>query len=784
MIIGSNAAENHPMSFKWVMRAKEKGAKVIHVDPRYTRTSSRVDIYAPLRSGTDIAFIGGLISYVITNKKYHEEYVREYTNATFLIDPAFGFQDGVFSGFEGGKYNRDKAGWKYQNDANGNPKQDMSMTDPNCVFQLLKKQYHTYTPEMVEATCGMPKKTFRQVAECYSASGAPGKSGTIMYAMGTTQHTYGSQNVRSYAILQLLLGNVGVAGGGINALRGESNVQGSTDYGCLYDVLTGYLKTPRASNTTLQGYLDKWTPKTIGGDASANWLQNTPKYTVSLLKAFWGDYATKDNEFAYQFLPKIDDATNYSHIALFEAMDDGKIKGLILMGQNPAVGGPNALKERRALEKLDWMVACDLWLTDTMEFWHRPEVDPKKIKTEVFVLPMASSVEKEGSISNSGRWMQWRYKAAESPGVAQSDLWFLDKLYKRVAELYAAGGTFPDPIVNLMWHYGHDEEPDVHLVAKECNGYAMADTGQYKKGQQIASFAQLMDDGTTCCGSWIYCGSYTEKGNMAARRNKLDAANNIGLYPEWAWSWPVNRRIIYNRASCNSKGEPYAANRWVIKWDPAANDGKGGWLGDVPDGGFAPGAKYPFIMLPEGRARLFGTGLVDGPFPVHYEPVESPIQNPLHKQQNDPVIKMWASEMDAFGTPDKYPIVATTYRVVEHWQAGQMTRNLTWLSELMPDMFIELSHELAAEKGIKNGDRARVITARGSVSGYALVTHRFTPFRCNGKTVHQIGLPWHWGYSGIAIGESANILTPHVGDANTMIPEYKAFLCDIEREEV
>ncbi len=782
MIIGSNAAENHPLSFKWVMKAVDKGAKLIHIDPRFTRTSSKADIYAPLRSGTDIAFIGGLFRYVLENKLYHEEYVREYTDATFLVDPKFGFSDGVFSGLTNGKYDKAKGGWKYQTDADGNPVRDLSMQNPACVLQQMRKHYARYTPEMVEQITGMPKAKFLEIAKTYCATGKPGKSATIMYAMGTTQHTYGSQNVRSYAMLQLLLGNIGVAGGGINALRGESNVQGSTDYALLFHILPGYLKTPNATYASLQEYLDKTTPKTVGGEKSANWWQNTPKYMVSLLKAYWGDHATSANEFDYQFLPKLDENTNYSHIALFEAMYNGIVKGLFVMGQNPAVGGPNARKERKALEELDWMVAADLWLTDTMEFWHGPEAEPKKIKTEVFALPAASSVEKEGSIVNSGRWMQWRYKAVEPPGVARSDSWMLDKIFRKVQEEYKKGGAFPDPIVNLSWNYGSGEDPDVHLIAKECNGYAMENfTHQdtvVKKGEQIPSFAWLKDDGSTCSGNWLYCGCYTEKGNMAARRVAEDAPNNIGLYPQWAWCWPVNRRIIYNRASVDLNGKPWNSTKPVIQWDPDQKK----WIGDVPDGGWAPGTKYAFIMIPTGHARLFGDPLVDGPFPTHYEPVESPVQNALYSQQTNPVIKKWSGAMDDFCTSDEYPIVCTTYRVVEHWQAGQMTRNLTWLSELMPDMFAEISHELAAEKGIQNGDRIRVITARGCVTAFAVVTHRFKPFKLNGKVVHEIGLPWHWGYSGIAIGDSANILTPHVGDANTMIPEYKAFLCNIEKE--
>jgi formate dehydrogenase-N alpha subunit len=781
MIIGSNAAENHPLSMKWVMKAVERGATLIHVDPRFTRTSSKAHIYAPLRSGTDIAFLGGLMRYIIENKLYHEDYVRNYTDATMIVGDDFGFADGLFSGYDSAGRKYDKTKWAYKIEGEG-PKQDMTMQDPHCVFQLLRKHYAAYTPEKVAEITGMPVATFEKVARAYAATGQPGKSGTIMYAMGTTQHTYGTQNIRAYGILQLLLGNIGMAGGGVNAMRGESNVQGSTDYALLFHILPGYLKTPAAAHTNLQTYLDGTTPKGMYGDKSANWWQNTPKYMVSLLKAYWGDHATKENEFDFAFLPKLGDGVVYTHIGMFEAMYDGGIKGLFCFGQNPAVGGPNALKERKALEKLDWLVAVDLWETDTMDFWKRPGVDPKTINTEVFVLPAASSVEKEGSISNSGRWMQWRYKAVDPPGVAKSDLWILDKLFVALRERYKQGGAFPDPIVNLFWNYGEGDEPDVHLVAKEVNGYAMSDfelSGKsFKRGQQIPGFANLTADGSTCSGNWLYCASYTDDGNMAARRNPTDADNGIGLYPQWAWCWPVNRRIIYNRASVDLKGVPWDKQQWVVQWDDAEKK----WKGDVPDGPWAPDAKFPFIMLPHGHAMLFGNGLADGPFPSHYEPVESPVKNALYAQQNDPAIKIWESDMSTFGTSEKFPIIGTTYRVVEHWQAGQMTRNLTWVSELMPDMFVEISKELANAKGIKNGDRVRITTARGGISAYAVVTGRFKPFKLNGKEYHEIGLPWHWGYSGLSVGESANALTPNVGDANTMIPEYKAFLCAVEKE--
>ena len=770
MIIGSNAAENHPISFRWVTKAMENGAKLISIDPRFTRTSARADIYASIRPGTDIAFINGVMNYIIENNLYFREYLVDHTTAGYLVDPSFGFTDGLFTGYNPDKRMYAKDTWKYQLDEAGIPKKDPTLTDPQCVFQLFKKHLSRYTLEKVSGITGCPAEMIVEVAKTYGATSAPEKSGTIMYAMGATQHTVGTQNVRTYAVLQLLLGNVGVAGGGINALRGESNVQGSTDYGILFHILPGYLKTPRVENQTLAHYLEATTPK-FNDPKSLNWWSNTPKYIVSLLKAYWDDKAQKENEFCYQYLPKL--SANCDHIAMFEAMYDGKIKGLMAMGQNPAVAGPNANKEKKALQKLDWLVAADLWETETAGFWAEPEVDPKTIKTEVFMLPAAASMEKEGSITNSGRWMQWRYAAVHPPGDAKSDLWMLDRIFKELKRLYATeGGAFSDPILNLKWNYGEGEEPDVHLVAKEINGYDLT------TGKLVPSFAKLMDDGTTSAGNWLYCASYTEDGNMAARRDLTDAPNNIGLYPKWSWCWPVNRRIIYNRASCDLQGNPYAPQKWVIKWN--AEEKK--WLGDVPDGGQPPGEKYSFIMRNEGHARLYGFGLADGPFPEHYEPLESPVKNIMSSQQNNPTIKIWAGEMDAVSSPDKYPIIATTYRVTEHWQAGQMTRNNPWLVELMPDMFVEMSKTLAKAKGIKHGDKVRVWNVRGTITAYAVITDRFKPFKLNGKFYEHVGLPWHFGYKGLAKGCSANCLTPHVGDANTNIPEYKAFLCNVEKE--
>ena len=779
MIIGSNAAENHPISFKWVTAAMERGAKLISVDPRFTRTSSLADLYVPIRSGTDIAFMGGLINYILENKKYHEEYVVAYTNASFLIHPDFDFKDGVFSGYDPEKRKYDKSTWQYQLDENGVPKRDPTLQDPQCVFQLLKKHYRRYDLDTVSKVTGAPKEALKQAYELFSSTGEPGKAGTIMYAMGTTQHTYGTQNVRSYAIVQLLLGNIGVAGGGINALRGLHNVQGSTDMCLLFHILPGYLKTPIEADETLAAHLERVTPRT-NDPKSVNWWKNYPKYMVSLLKAWWGDAATPENDFAFHFLPK--NSGNYSHIALFEAMYEGVIKGLIVLGQNPAVGGPNANMERKAMENLEWMVVSELWETETASFWKRPGVNPADIQTEVFLLPAAAWVEREGSVTNSGRWVQWRFKAVDPPGEAKEDLWIVNQIVRRVRALYEKeGGAFPDPIVKLTWDYG-DGTPDVEQIAREISGTALVDLKDkegnviVRAGEQVKNFTQLRDDGSTACGNWLY-NYYTQEGNLAKRRVAEDPTG-IGLYPQWGWAWPVNRRIIYNRASVHPvTGEPWDKEHPVIVWDPAAKK----WKGDVPDGGTPPNTIYAFIMKPEGHARIFGMGRADGPFPEHYEPWESPVRNLLSKTQINPAIKIWASEMDYKGEADKYPIVASTYRLTEHMQAGAMTRNLPWLVELQPELFVEIGEELAAEKGIQSGDRVIVESARGQVEGVAIVTKRLRPFNINGKVVHEIGVPWHWGYSGIATGDSANVLTPHIGDANTMIPEFKAFLCDVRK---
>ncbi len=788
MVMGSNVAENHPIGAKWLSRAKDKGSIIVSVDPRYTRTSSFADVYCKIRSGTDIAFVGGMINFALENNFIHKDYVVNYTNASFIVNDKYGFEDGLFTGYNPNTRAYDKSLWMFELDANGNPKKDPSLNHDRCVFQLMKKHFKRYDLETVSRITGASRNIILQVYRHYTSTWAPDRVANWLYAMGTTQHTHGTQNIRTYAIIQMLLGNIGMAGGGINALRGESNVQGSTDFGLLFHLLPGYLASPTSADQSLSDYLNANTPKS-NDEKSANWWGNYQKYITSLLKAWWGDKATDRNDYCFNYIPKR--SGNYSHISLFEDMFDGKISGLLCFGQNPAVGGPNSIKERKALEKLDWMVSVDLWETETAAFWKRPGVNPIDIKTEVFMLPACSSTEKEGSVTNSGRWAQWRYKALNNVGKSMSDLWILDALCKAVKKEYSNSGVFPEPIVNLKWDYNSGDdidvhhEPDVHLVAKEINGYFIGQRiikeKTFKKGDQVASFADLQSDGSTACGNWLYCNSYSgpdKEANKMARRIKKDASNKIGLYPEWAWCWPINRRILYNRASVDTKGQPFDLKRWVIRWNNEAKK----WEGDVPDGPWAPGEKYPFIMKPDGHGGFFTPALVDGPFPEHYEPLESPMPNLMSSQQINPVIKLWHvsnPEDNPVGSPEDFPIVATTYRVSEHWQAGAMTRNLPWLVELVPDVFVEMSTELAKEKNIENGEKVTVETARGKIDAYALVTRRFEPFRSDDRIIHQVGIVWHFGYQGIAKGDSGNILTPHIGDPNTMIPEFKAFLCRI-----
>ena len=758
LIMGSNAAENHPVSFKYVSEAQKNGAKLISVDPRFTRTSAKADIYAALRSGTDIAFLGGMMKYILDNNLYNQEYVAAYTNGPFLVAESFKFEEGLFSGYDKKKRKYDKSQWAFQMDENGIPKMDRSLKDPRCVFQLLKKHFSRYNPKLVSEITGTPEADLLEIYKTYGATGEKGKAATIMYAMGWTQHTVGTQNIRTMAIIQLLLGNMGVAGGGVNALRGESNVQGSTDHCLLWHIWPGYLKTPRASNVSLAAYNEKWTPQS-NDPLSANWWQNYPKYSVSLLKSFFGENATAENDFGYDWLPKVDDGKAYSWLDLFDEMYKGTIKGFFAWGQNPACSGSNAGKVRKALAKLDWMVNVNLFDNETGSFWNGPGMDPAAINTEVFMLPAAVSVEKEGSITNSGRWMQWRYQGPKPLGNSRPDGDIILELGNKLKEAYKKGGVFPEAIQNLKWDYFTDGQYDPHKVAKEINGYFVKDAEvngkTFQKGTLVPSFAYLLADGSTSSANWLYCNSYTEKGNMAARRSQKDAPNNIGLYPEFSWCWPVNRRIIYNRASVDLKGQPWDEKDWVVKFAGDSKDGKyvsKKWIGDVPDGGWYPqqnpdgsmrdDAKYAFIMRKHGHAQIFGPGRADGPFPEHYEPLECPVdKNMLNPQRVNPAAPVYDADTDAFATCDpRFPYVATTYRVSEHWQTGLMTRTQSYLMELQPQMFVEMSEELAKLKGIANGERVMVSSARGSVECTAIVTKRFTPFKVAGATVHQVGI--------------------------------------------
>ncbi len=810
----SNWAECHPVSYKWVMKAKERGAKIIHVDPRFTRTSATADIWVPIRSGTNIVFFGGLIRYAIENKKYFHDYVVAYTNASFLIDPAFKTPTdlaGAFTGLDAARRTYEKGSWRYQLDADGNPKRDSTLKDPNCVFQLLRRHYSRYTPEMVERVCGIPQAKFLQVAELFCGTSGPDKTGTISYALQLNQSSNGVQQIRALCMLQMVLGNVGRPGGGVVALRGHSNVQGATDFGTLYHMLPGYPGMPlRDAHPTFKDFIDKETPRT------GYWTTKTA-HIVSLLKAWWGDAATKDNDFAYDYMPKRASADDYSHQHMLGAMNAKKVKGFICIGQNPAVDSPNASYARRGFASLDWLVVQDLFITETAEFWKEKgvhskdkSVDPKGIKTEVFLLPGAPAAEKDGSITNTMRLIQWHSRAVEPPGDARSDAAFMYDLGLRLKKLYAGSTAKKDrPVLDLVWDYQHKPndrkvEPDMLLVLKEVNGYYTQEVTDKdgkvigKKGQHVPGFAALKDDGSTACGNWIYSGVYPAEGkNLAARREKASDPNDY-MNHNWAFAWPANRRILYNRASCDPSGKPWSERKKLIWWDAQQKK----WTGnDVPDfkADLPPDSPKlkegpfkgldgldAFIMRPDGKGALFGP-LLDGPFPEHYEPFEAPTPNLLSKLQTNPVAKVWDhGDLNKLGKPEEYPIVLTTYRLTEHHAAG-MSRHVPWLSAMFSGHFAEVPKELAAEKGIKNGDMITVLTPRAKIHLRAMVTTRVRPFMINGKKVHQIGIPWHWGWLGVmpsAIGDVTNDLVASVGDPNVFIQESKALLCDVKKGEV
>ncbi len=787
LIQGSNAAENHPISFKWVMKSKEKGGKLIHVDPRFTRTSAHADLYVPLRSGTDIAFVGGMIYYIIEKKKYFEDYVLNYTNASFIVNEKYSFKDGLFSGYDPKKRAYDKASWALEKDEKGLPKRDMTLKHPRCVLNVLKQHYSRYTLDKVSAITGTSREDLIAVYDLYASTGTKDRAGTVMYALGQTQSTIGVQKIRSLCVMQLLLGNIGICGGGVNALRGEPNVQGSTDHAILYHYLPGYLPVPRSGRTTLDAYVKAATP-TTNDPMSVNWWSNTPKYVRSLLKSWWGDAANDANDQGYAWLPKVDDGQNCDVLHMIDAMYAGKIKGYFCIGQNPCGSLPNSNKVRAAMTKLDWMVHVNIFDNESASFWKGPGLDPKNVKTECFLLPASANIEKEGSQANSGRWMQWLHKATNAPGDCLSTGAIMFRLMERLQKLYKEqGGAFPEPIVNLRYDYGDGKgEFDAGKVARRVNGEFEKDVTingvAYKKGQTVPGFGLLQADGSTSSGNWLCCGSFNLEGkNLMDRRGKEDPTG-LGLYPNWSFAWPVNRRIVYNRASVDQKGNPYNPARALLQW----KDGK--WVGDVPDGPWPPmgmeGGKLPFIMKPDGVSSLYGPGLGDGPLPEHYEPLESPLkQNLMSKQHNSPIITVFKSDKDAVANADpKFPIVMTTYSATEHWCTGAITRWQSWLTEAMPQAYVELSTELAEAKGIKNGEKIRIESARGKVEAVAMVTPRFRPFKIDGKTVHQIGMTYNYGWLFPKnCGDTANLLTPFVGDGNAGTPEYKAFMVNIAK---
>ena len=803
LAMGGNPAENHPVGFKWFVEAqKTKNATLVVVDPRFTRTAAVADLYSPIRAGTDVAYLLGIIRYALRNRRFHEEYVRLHTNASYIVGEKFGFEGGLFSGFDEAKGEYTKEAWAYEADAKTRAYAvDEALQHPRCVFQLLTKHVERYTPEMVERICGVPRETFLKVAEVVTSTGTAERVGTITYALGWTQHSTAVQMIRAGAILQLLLGNVGRPGGGMNAFRGHSNIQGATDTAGTFEILPGYLGTPTGPLPTLARYLEKTTPTTLNKEAwaSMNFWVNTPKFMVSLLKALYGDGAVKENEFGYSWLPKVDG--NYSWMYIFDDMYRGRStrvggeepgpEGLLTFGMNPVGLGPNSKKMVAALSKLKWLVVVENVETETAIFWKAPREfegpETSAIPTEVFLLPAATFAEKDGTFTNSARWLQWKWKALDPPGQARADQEILARIFLAVRELYhREGGAFPDPVLQASWAYANPTCPDLSEVLKEMNGKALVDlrdpkdgTILKKAGQQLDGFAQLRDDGSTMCGNWLHSGVYTEAGNHAQRRDPADPSG-LGMFHGWAYSWPANRRIMYNRASADAAGQPWDASRVGIRWNGAA------WVGDVPDmkPDAPPGTYGAFIMLPEGVGRLFAPGLNDGPFPEHYEAVEAPIANPLHPRvTSNPISRTFKSDKDVYGAKEDFPIVCTTYRVTEHFHYWTQHQHQGRLNQIQPGFFVEVPEALARERGIGNGSRVRVVSARGQIEGVAMVTRRLARLKVDGKDLWQIGFPIHWGFAGAEghKGPLANLLTPSAMDPNTWTPEYKAFLVRLEK---
>ena len=789
VIMGGNAAEAHPCGFKWVTEAKaNRGAKLIVVDPRFTRSAAVADMYAPIRPGADIAFLLGLINYCIQNDKVQWEYTKAYTNASYIVKEGFSYQDGLFTGYDETKRDYNRSTWDYEIAPDGFVVSDDTLQNPRCVWNLLKQHVAQYTPEMVERICGTPKDKFSKIAAMVAECSAKDKTMTSMYALGWTQHAKGSQNIRTMAMLQLILGNIGVRGGGMNALRGHSNIQGLTDLGLMSNLIPGYLTIPTEKEVSFDTYMSSRGFKPLKPDQMSYW-QNYRKFFVSFMKSMWGETATAENNWAYDYLPKLD-VPAYDMLRAFELMFQGKMNGYICQGFNPLLSAPNRKKCTVALSKLKFLVTMDPLDTETARFWENHgqynDVDTAAIQTEVIQLPSTCFAEDEGSLVSSSRWLQWHWAGGTPPGEAKSDVWIMAQIHRRLKALYQKeGGAYADPILNLTWNYKDPDEPSPTELAREMNGSVLEDVPDptdptklvLQKGKQVPGFAVLRDDGKTACACWIYSGCFNEAGNNMARRDTSDP-DSTGAYPKWSFSWPANRRILYNRASADVSGKAWDPTRKLIEWDGTK------WAGyDIPD--IAPGAKPgvvgPFIMNVEGTARLFARGLMrEGPFPVHYEPFESPIANPIApKVRGNPAARVFKGDMEQFGDAKDFPYAATSYRLTEHFHFW--TKHAQINASLQPEFFVEIGEELAKEKGIKSGGWVRVWSNRGSVKAKAVVTKRIFPITCDGKKVHIVGIPLHWGFTGAAKkGFGPNSLTPYVGDANIETPEYKAFLVDIE----
>lgn len=819
LIEGSSMAEAHPVGFRWVVKAKERGATVIHVDPRFSRTSALADIWVPIRAGGDLAFLGGLVRHVLENGLEFREYVVHYTNASVILREDYRDAedlDGLFSGWDEEKSAYDSSSWSYEGDDPGRPRRDPTLQHPRCVFQVLKRHFARYTPEMVERVAGIPPDLFHRVAKALTDASGPERTAAICYAVGWTQHSKGVQIIRTAAILQLLLGNIGRPGGGILALRGHASIQGSTDIPTLFDILPGYLKMPRAGRgeATLAGYLENNRRETGG------WSR-TPAYMVSLLKAYYGERATAGNEWGYGWLPRV--TRNHSHFSYWTEMADGRVKGLFIMGQNPSVGAQNARLQRRALARLEWLVVRDLVEIEPAVFWRadspevrRGELKTEEIATEVFLMPAAGHAEKEGAFTQTQRMLQWREKAVEPPGDARSEAWFVHQLALRLkAKAEASDDPVDEPLRALDWWYPEDEhgEPRMLAVLAEINGWhtdadrgsdhpeadgnppgaiwPLDRQGRRHHGAQVTGFEELADDGSTACGCWIYSGVYGPDDVNRAHRRKPEGPYGHG----WGYAWPSDRRILYNRASARPDGGPWSERKKLVWWDDAA----GRWTGhDVPDfplrkpPGFRPpeGAggmdahpgDAPFVMHEDGLGWIFvPEGLEDGPLPTHFEPLESPLQNPLYDRQTNPPVQWYRRSDNPYAEPGdpRFPHVLTTYRLTEHHTAGGMSRTLSHLAELQPELFAEISVELARELGVANGDWVTVATLRGAVETRALVTRRIRPVRLGERTVHQVAMPFHWGPAGPHPGDVVNDLIPISGEPNVTIHESKALVCAV-----